>query len=186
MSTLEIYTSFMNKDTAPPVILNIYDSDAGSFMDDDDFLGRAIVDLRDCSLEEGDALPDPRWHKLVMGFDKDAPSMGEILCSFALVEDDFNFRTPLNYMKLEDEIEYKEQEVEINILGLRGLQSFGLMPVKKPFIKFNIRSLLPPEKAKAVTNIKTTPGDKGPNPNINTVISFLMKLPADKIFCPVL
>ena len=60
------------------------------------------------------------------------------------------------------------------------------MPVKKPFIKFNIRSLLPPEKAKAVENIKTTPGDKGANPNINTVISFLMKLPADEIYCPVL
>ena len=60
------------------------------------------------------------------------------------------------------------------------------MPVKKPFIKFNIRSLLPPEKSKAVTNIKTTPGDKGANPNINTMISFMMKLPASELFCPVL
>ena len=29
------------------------------------------------------------------------------------------------------------------------------MPVKKPFVKFNLRSLLPPEKAQAVTNNKT-------------------------------
>jgi len=186
MSTLEVYSQFMHRDQAPPLILNIYDSDAGSMMDSDDFLGRAIIDLNDCSLSEGDQIPDPRWHRLVMGTDKNAPAMGEILCSLALVEDDFNFKIPLNYMKLEEHIEYKEQEVEINVLGLRQLQSFGLMPVKKPFIKFNIRSLLPPEKAKAVENIKTTPGDKGANPNINTVISFLMKLPADEIYCPVL
>lgn len=35
-------------------------------------------------------------------------------------------------------------DVEINILGLRGLQSTGILPVKKPFIKFNLNSLVPP------------------------------------------
>ena len=108
MSTLEVYSQFMHRDQAPPLILNIYDSDAGSMMDSDDFLGRAIIDLNDCSLSEGDQIPDPRWHRLVMGTDKNAPAMGEILCSLALVEDDFNFKIPLNYMKLEEHIEYKE------------------------------------------------------------------------------
>lgn len=56
-------------------------------------------------------------------------------------------------MNLTEYMEFKEYNVEINVLGLRNLQSFGLMPVKKPFIKFNIRSLLPPEKAKAVQNV---------------------------------
>ena len=47
-----------------------------------------------------------------------------------------------------------------------------MMAVKKPFIKFNLRSLLPPEKSQAVTNIKTNPAGSGSNPNINTVINF--------------
>ena len=60
-------------------------------------------------------------------------------------------------MKLSEYMDFKEYNIEINVLGLRQLQSFGLMPVKKPFIKFNIRSLLPPEKAKAVQNVSTNP-----------------------------
>ena len=70
-----------------------------------------------------------------------------MLVSFSVVVDDFNYKIPISYLKLTDEIEYKDFNCEINILGLRNLESFGLMPVKKPFIKFNLRSLLPPEKA---------------------------------------
>lgn len=58
------------------------------------------------------------------------------------------------------------------------------MPVKKPFIKFNLRSLLPPEMSKAVTDVSTNPSDTGANPNINTTISFTMQLPSNSLFCP--
>lgn len=106
------------------------------------------------------------------------------MCSFALVPDDFRFQVPTEYLKLTDYIEFKEYNVEINVLGLRNLQSFGLVPVKKPFIRFNLRSLLPPEKAKAITNVKTNPLDTGPNPNINTTVSFTMQFPASSLYCP--
>jgi hypothetical protein len=78
-----------------------------------------------------------------------------MLVSFSVVEDDYAYKIPITYLKLTEEIEYKEYNVEINVLGLRNMESFGLLPVKKPFIRFNLRSLLPPEKAQAVTNIKT-------------------------------
>ena len=74
--------------------------------------------------------------------------------------------------------------IEINVLGLRDLKSFGLMPIKKAFLQFNTRSLLPPEKALAVQNIKTAPKSSGPNPNINEVISFSSILPTKEIYCP--
>ena len=70
-----------------------------------------------------------------------------MLVSFSVVQDDYTYKIPITYLKLTEEIEYKDYSVEINVLGLRELESFGLMPVKKPFIKFNLRSLLPPEKA---------------------------------------
>jgi hypothetical protein len=107
-----------------------------------------------------------------------------MLVSFAVVEDDYSFKTPISYLKLTEVIDYKDFEVEINVLGLRNLESFGLMPIKKPFIRFNLRSLLPPEKAQAVTNIKTNPNSPGPNPNINTMITFAIDLPVDPLFCP--
>lgn len=119
-----------------------------------------------------------------MGFSENEPSIGEILCSFSLVADDYTFKVPTEYMDLTEHLEFKEYNIDINVLGLRNLQSFGLLPVKKPFIKFNLRSLLPPEQAKAVTNVKTNPGDTGANPNINTTVTFTMKLPSSGLFCP--
>lgn len=50
-------------------------------------------------------------------------------------------------MRLEEYVPTKEYTLDINVLGLRNLESFGLMPIKKPFVKFRVKSLLPPAKA---------------------------------------
>jgi hypothetical protein len=39
------------------------------------------------------------------------------------------------------------------VLGLRGLVSAGLLPVRKAFVRFNLKSLLNPISSKAVDNI---------------------------------
>lgn len=57
--------------------------------------------------------------------------------------------------------------ININILGLRELQSVGILPVKKAFIVFNLKSLVPPDEGTALENIKTQPGPVGANPTIN-------------------
>jgi hypothetical protein len=77
-------------------------------------------------------------------------------------------------VNLKEGIEFKEYTVEINVLGLRNLQSAGLLPVKKPYIKFNLKSLLPADQSKAVADLQTRPGDTGENPNINTALSFTL------------
>jgi hypothetical protein len=87
-------------------------------------------------------------------------------------------------LNLNELIPKREYNIDLNILGLRTLASFGLMPVKKPFIKFDIRSLMPPEKALAVTNVFTDPKDTGSNPNINTTIKLVVELPKEDIYCP--
>lgn len=107
-----------------------------------------------------------------------------MLASFIIEADDYDFETPSKYMDLSTKIESKEFLVDINVLGLRNLESFGLMPIKKPFIKFGIKSLLPPLKAQAVTNVKTDPNAAGPNPNINTLITFSVQLPVEELYCP--
>ncbi len=49
----------------------------------------------------------------------------------------------------------QEYLVDINILGLRDLQSVGILPVKKAYISFNLKSLVSPEQGEALENIKT-------------------------------
>lgn len=52
-------------------------------------------------------------------------------------------------------LQMREFKCEIMVLGLRDLVSNGLLPIKKAYIKFNLKSILPPEQAKAVDNIQT-------------------------------
>jgi hypothetical protein len=52
-------------------------------------------------------------------------------------------------------VDFRENEIEINILGLRDLQSVGILPVKKAFIVFNLKSLVPPDDGRALENLRT-------------------------------
>lgn len=60
-----------------------------------------------------------------------------------------------------------------------------MMPIRKPFIKLNIKSMLPAERSFAVENIVTDPC-VGANPNFNTIITFSTTLPVEDIYCPAL
>ena len=61
------------------------------------------------------------------------------------MNDDYKFKTPIQYFKLTDHVKFEEFLVEINVLGLRALQSVGILPVKKAFVQFNLKSLVPPD-----------------------------------------
>ena len=90
-------------------------------MDSSDYLGKAIIFMKDAAYSEDDTIPAPRWHKIVMGFSADEPSIGEVLVSFSIVPDDYRFQVPCEYLNLSDFMDFKEYNVEINILGLRSL-----------------------------------------------------------------
>lgn len=76
------------------------------------------------------------------------------MISFAVSETDYNYFMSYDKVNLENRVEFKEFEVDMLILGLRGLQSPGILPVKKAFVQFNIKSLVPPNST-AVENIRT-------------------------------
>lgn len=91
-------------------------------------------------------------------------------------------------------------ELKIKVLGLRNLKSLGLLPVKRPFIKFDINGLKPKEQKQALAEkkfIQTQPKETGTDPNISTIIkyNFLHKynslfisckidLPKNYLYCP--
>ena len=158
LETIEMLYDMADLDTAPPVVLNIWDKDEDLLDSTDDYLGRAVVYLKDASsnltMNEGgdedaycNIIPEPKWHDIRIGFDETQPPCGQVLCSFIIARDDFDFQTPSKYMDLDKIIDKKDYKLDINVLGLRDLQSFGLMPIKKPYVKFRVKSLLPPAKA---------------------------------------
>jgi hypothetical protein len=51
---------------------------------------------------------------------------------------------------------------------LRNLVSTGLLPVRKAYVKFSVKSILPASEAKAVSDVFTEPGEGGSDPNIRT------------------
>ena len=78
-----------------------------------------------------------------MRFDSKSPPCGELLCSFSIVEDDYVMKKA-HEVDLAAQVEMREFQVSMNILGMRGLQSPGILPVKKAFVKFNLKGLVPP------------------------------------------
>lgn len=126
----------------------------------------------------------PTWHSVRAGSDEKLPECGKILCSFTLAPIDAKFREKAEDFKLSSLVKTRELNIDIHALGLRELESFGIMPIKKAFVRFRPRSLLPPERAFAVTNVETEPKESGPNPNINTLVTFQAQLPVDNLYCP--
>jgi hypothetical protein len=81
-------------------------------------------------------------------------------------------------------IERKQFKVNINILGLRNLQSSGLLPIKRASVKVNVSSLFEAKFRHSCEDIVTQPKEGGPNPNFNYFIDFLLNLPIKDKYCP--
>ena len=180
-NTIQSYFYWVELDWAPPIVLEIYDKDYGAF-DSDDFIGRAVISLRDASVSYDESIPKPKWHNVKLGFNKNEPAMGQILVSFSILNPKEAFKNTIYDIRLHPPCE--DYEITINVLGLRDLQSPGILPVRKAFINFNLRSLYPPTKAHAVGNIETQPSSTGSNPTISTVIKFKISLPLEALYCP--
>jgi len=131
--------------------------------------------------------PTPAWYPLRADFTESSEKCGEVLCSFCIVPDDeqhHQFQKPVEEIRLTDYVPMQEQNISINVLGLRQLESFGLLPIQKAFIRFNANSILPPEKAQVLQAIETEPKDPGNSPNINTTINLTAEIPTSSLYCP--
>jgi hypothetical protein len=88
---LEIKSEFNDLESAPPLILDLFDKDDGFFDKKDDFMGRAFIflDLID-DISHDDRIPEPKWYPVVFTLN-DASNVDTgpcILASFAFKEYD--------------------------------------------------------------------------------------------------
>jgi len=112
---------------APPVVLHVWDYDNDLMDSTDDYMGSAVIDLKQASTyfhsvnfkKELNECPQPTWHKIRETLKPDSKECGEILCSFVVVPDKFNFQLPIEKFYLTDFVPTSLYQVKINALGLR-------------------------------------------------------------------
>lgn len=80
----------------PPFVLDVYDWDMGPM--EDDFIARCLIPINEAAYSTDNEIKRPKWHTCKLK--PDSPACGEILVSFSIVEDDYNYKIPLNYVDL--------------------------------------------------------------------------------------
>ncbi|KAL4446514.1 hypothetical protein ABPG74_001255 [Tetrahymena malaccensis] len=174
----QIQVNQYNESNPPPILIRFFDEDTVS----NDFLGSALIDIQE-GIKQGyigksakDTI-SPRWVDLK--FNRNSQ------CGRALVSmffDDTVTSKPQIY-DLRPKLE--KYRIQVKILGLRNLKSYGPMPVRRPYIKFDINSLKGIGESKnASKNLFTEPKGFGSNPTISTIIKFDCLLPEDLILMP--
>ena len=131
-------------------------------------MGRAVIPLYEITkISDGDDIPEPEWYPVKYKHNDpyDEKSGPKVLVSFALVDFDHDFLIEAEDITLHKKcrtvdppiveinmmhLEIEEYNVEINVLGFRDLISTGLLPIRKAYAKFSLKSILPPSEAKAV------------------------------------
>ena len=165
-----------DKSTWPVMLLTVMDQDIGS----DDMLGYTYIWLSDSSylVNSSDKIK-PQWQQLYL--ERSNRAQGQLLLSFYIIDTEHSGLIS----QIDITPETIPYTVEINALGLRDLKPLSFLPVKKPYISFDLNSInVSSRKEDSLTPITTQPGEGGSNPNINAVIKFNVKLPRDDIFIP--
>lgn len=173
--------------TYPEVFLQVLDYDS---LSSNDVLGFTYLWINDLPNLKNNLNPiTPSWVDLHLNLSN--KKQGKILLSFYLIEESkTDLINKLNTLNISPES--TNFTFEINVLGLRGLQSKGIIPVKKPYIIFDINSIsstssnVSDKSSSQKESIKTEPKESGCDPNINTIVSFENFLPKEKVFTPIM
>ena len=112
--------------------------------------------------------PPAKWHDCHTS--PTSPKTGEILVCYDVIYFQDSFPGIYREIRLSKLIRMNIINFEILVLGLRDLQSVGILPVKKATCTFDFKNLLPVGSDIIVENITTEIGPAGPNPSINTII----------------
>ena len=167
--------NYKEQATWPVMLITVMDKDINS----SDMLGYSYIFLTDVNYSYNQLKKiKPKWEQLYLK--KSNRAQGQILLSFFILDNEH--RDLLR--KIEIEPETIPFNVQINALGLRDLKPLSFIEIKKPFISFDLNSINVSAKGESIRPICSVPNDKGNNPNINSLMKFMIKLPKDDIFIP--
>jgi hypothetical protein len=170
-----------NKSSWPIIFLQVMDKDTFSYSDDIVAYNYVWLSDSNYSLNSLDAVT-PNWHQLFLPVSN--RPQGQILISFSIIDMKMTELITIapSTRIVPDTVIYS---AEINVLGLRGLKPLSFLPIKKAFITFDLNSVnVTGKDENSIKSIKTYPKKSGPNPTINTVLKFDIRLPKEDIFMP--
>jgi len=173
-------TRFVYNDnlTWPLILVKIIDEDSETNDKYNEMLGYTYIFLDEKTSFNSSKKVKPRWEQLYL--DKSNLPRGQILISFYI----FDSAHKDEIQKLDIEPETTEYNFTINALGLRDLKPLSFIEIKKPFISFDLNSIDVTKRIAPLDEIKTQPKESGPNPNVNSIISFTAQLPKELDFVP--
>ena len=168
--------NYKEQATWPVMLLTVMDKDITS----SDMLGYSYIWLTDTNFSYNSPKKiKPKWEQLYL--QKSNRAQGQILLSFYIFDNEH--RDGMKNIQIEPET--TPFNVEINALGLRDLKPLSFIKIKKPYISFDLNSInVSTTDGENMQPVSTLPNDVGANPNINSVIKFMIKLPKDEIFIP--
>ena len=168
--------NYKDQATWPAMLLTVMDKDYTS----SDMLGYSYIWLSDTNYSYNSPKKiKPKWEQLYL--QKSNRAQGQILLSFYIF--DSEHRDELRKIQIEPET--VEFNFEINALGLRSLKPLSFIKIKKPYISFDLNSInVSSTNGESLQPVKTLPNEIGSDPNINSVIKFMVKLPRDELFIP--
>ena len=185
--------SYMIGDSIPAMVMNVWDKDEdwkGSRKFD--FLGYSLVNIDPANIvnDNFSSLGNPTWNELCLG---KGNKCGKILMSYQIITQN-NFQrynqfmtTTPRYWRLP--VTKSRHHIKLNILGLRGLESTGLLPIKSAGVNIATSSLIAVENmgngavfTDLVANAKTS----GANPSIGTVLTLSVDIPTDIKIMPII
>ena len=168
--------NYKDQSTWPVMLLTVMDKDFSS----SDMLGYSYIWLTDTSYSYNSPKKiKPKWNQLYLK--KSNRAQGQILLSFYIFDNEH--RDDLKKIKIEPET--VEFNVEINALGLRSLKPLSFIKIKKPYISFDLNSInVSSTNGENLQPVTTLPNEIGANPNINSVIKFMVKLPKEELYIP--
>lgn len=168
--------NYKDQSTWPVMLLTVMDKDLTS----SDMLGYSYIWLSDTNYKYNS--PEkirPKWEQLYL--QKSNRAQGQILISFYIFDQEH--RDQMNRIEIEPET--VPFSVEINALGLRDLKPLSFIKIKKPYVSFDLNSInVSTKHGQNLQPVTTLPNDVGANPNINSVIKFMVNLPKNEIFIP--
>lgn len=162
----------------PPVIINVHDYDPDTDSDKPkdlmkgkgtyQFLGNTCIFIgKKHRVRSLNQIPEPEWHGLKYSAES---KMGKISLSVTLSLPESNhFGSYVKKMRQEMD----KHLVKIRILGMRNLQSTGIIPVKKPYIRINTTSMILQAGSSEdipYAILETVPKQGGRNPNIGEIM----------------
>ena len=157
-------------DFIPPLIVNVHDTDNfDKEVKTFEFLGATALffGIKNFTTNRRVIL-EPKWYKLRHSANS---MMGRLSLACAVTA--FKAGDPQRFPPERIYCDYKHYLVKVRILGLRNLQSGGILPVKKPYIKINTSTLVLNDSKDGkvpYSDLKTVPKRGGENPNIGEIM----------------